>query len=291
MHYLYLKPWQMKMNILLSSDLDRTILPNGTQPESPQARIKLRQFASRPEVTLAYVSGRHEALIRQAISQYRIPLPDYAIGDVGTTIYEIHNQDWQPWHEWSQAIASDWNGATNVDLARLFAELSELRMQEHEKQNTFKLSYYARSDLDHRALINEMYAILTKHEVNASLIWSVDEAVNVGLLDVLPASATKLHAIQFLIERKGFNPLDTVFAGDSGNDLPVVTSGEQQSVLVKNAHPEVIEAAIKALREKAAEDKLYIAKGGFLKMNGYYSAGVLEGVAHFLPQVGNWLED
>jgi sucrose-6F-phosphate phosphohydrolase len=279
------------MNILLCSDLDRTILPNGTQVESPQARIKLRELAMRPEVTLAYVSGRHEALIREAISHYHIPVPDYAIGDVGTTIYEIRNEKWSPWQEWSEAVAPDWNGALHPDLVQLFADITELRLQEQEKQNTFKLSYYVLPDCDYKPLIDEMDAILKKQGVNASLIWSVDEEANMGLLDVLPASATKLHAVQFLIARKGFDPAHTVFAGDSGNDLPVVTSGEQQSVLVKNAHPEVIATAVKALQEKGAEDKLYIAKGGFLQMNGNYSAGVLEGLAHFLPVVKTWLTD
>jgi sucrose-6F-phosphate phosphohydrolase len=280
----------MKPNILVCSDLDRTILPNGAQPESPQAREKLRLFASRPEVLLVYVSGRHEALIREAIAQYQIPLPDYAIGDVGTTIYEIRDGRWHPWQEWSGAIAPDWNGAQHADLAELFNDLDELRLQESEKQNTFKLSYYTKPAFNHQMLMDEMHARLEKHNIKASLIWSVDEAANVGLLDVLPESATKLHAVQFLRERQGFDLQQTVFAGDSGNDLPVVTSGELQSVLVKNAHPDVINAAKKALQEKGASDRLYVAQGGFLQMNGNYSAGVLEGVVHFLPQAKSWLE-
>jgi sucrose-6F-phosphate phosphohydrolase len=280
----------MNPNVLVCSDLDRTILPNGAQPESPLARPRLRQFASRPEVMLVYVSGRHEALIREAISQYRIPLPDFAIGDVGTTIYEVQGDRWHPWGQWSEAIAPDWNGAQHSDLMEQFNDLSELQLQEVEKQNTFKLSYYTRPDLDYEALINELYARLVKQHVKASLIWSVDEAANVGLLDVLPESATKLHAVQFLREQQGFDPQHTVFAGDSGNDLPVVTSGELQSVLVKNAHPDVINAAKKALSQKGAGEQLYVAQGGFLQMNGNYSAGVLEGVAHFLPQTKSWLE-
>ena len=82
----------------------------------------------------------------------------------------------------------------------------------------------------------------------------------------------------------------TVFAGDSGNDLPVVASGELQSILVKNAHEDVISTAKQALHEKGASEQLYIAQGGFLQMNGNYSAGVLEGVAHFLPQTKSWLD-
>lgn len=280
----------MKANILLCSDLDRTILPNGEPPESPQARQKLHQFASRKEVMLVYVSGRHEALIRQAISHYDIPVPDYAIGDVGTTIYEVRAHRWRPWQEWSEVIAPDWKEAKHADLAALFTDLRELRMQESDKQNRFKLSYFTPPEIAHQALIQEMQSRLEKQGVNASLIWSVDEAANIGLLDVLPASATKLHAIQFLRARKNFATPDTVFAGDSGNDLPVVSSGELQSVLVKNAHPDVINTALTALRDIGASDRLYIAKGGFLHMNGNYSAGVLEGVAYFLPHVKAWLE-
>jgi sucrose-6F-phosphate phosphohydrolase len=280
----------MKPIILLCSDLDRTILPNGAQPESPQARPKLHQLASRSEVMLAYVSGRHEALIREAISQYRIPSPDYAIGDVGTTIYEVQGDHWHPWQEWSEAIAPDWNGAKHADLAELYYDLTELLLQEAEKQNTFKLSYYTPAELDHEALIQEMNARLVKQHIKASLIWSIDEAANKGLLDVLPESATKLHAVQFLRERRGFEPAQTVFAGDSGNDLPVVTSGEMQSILVKNAHPDVINTARKVLQEKDASELLYVAQGGFLQMNGNYSAGVLEGLVYFLPQTNAWLK-
>lgn len=279
----------MKADLLLSSDLDRTILPNGAQPESPQARPKLHKLASWPEIIVAYVSGRHESLIRQAIEEYQIPVPDYAIGDVGTSIYQIQGEKWRFLPEWQQAIAPDWNNASGQELADLFSDLPELRLQEQEKQNTFKLSYYTAAQLDQQTLIKEMDSRLAKHGVKASLIWSVDEAANVGLLDVLPQSATKLHAIQFLIEYLELDPGNAVFAGDSGNDLPVVCSGELQSILVKNAHTDVIETAINALREKQAVDKLYVAKGGFLQMNGNYSAGVLEGIAHYLPQTRAWM--
>jgi 3-deoxy-D-manno-octulosonate 8-phosphate phosphatase KdsC-like HAD superfamily phosphatase len=112
-----------------------------------------------------------------------------------------------------------------------------------------------------------------------------------GLLDVLPASATKRHAVEFLMERHGFDTTHTVFAGDSGNDLPVVASGMLQSVLVRNAHPDVITEALKALAGLGAAEMLYVAQGGFLGMNGNYSAGVLEGLVHFRPEVAGWFVD
>ncbi|HKJ77267.1 MAG TPA: HAD family hydrolase, partial [Gammaproteobacteria bacterium] len=59
--------------LLLCTDLDRTVLPNGFQEESPQARPLLRTLARRPEVTLAYVSGRDLSLLQDAIRDYGLP--------------------------------------------------------------------------------------------------------------------------------------------------------------------------------------------------------------------------
>jgi hypothetical protein len=80
-----------------------------------------------------------------------------------------------------------------------------------------------------------------------------------------------------------------VYAGDSGNDLPVLTSG-LQAVLVANAIPEVREQALNEVRKRGCPEKLYLAHGGFLGMNGNYAAGILEGLAHFLPETRNWME-
>ncbi|NIR31877.1 MAG: HAD-IIB family hydrolase [Gammaproteobacteria bacterium] len=279
----------MSAEVLLASDLDRTLLPNGEQPESPRARPLLRAFAARPEVTLAYVSGRHAALIRQALAEYEVPEPDYAIGDVGTTIYAVSAGRWSPWPAWDEAIAPDWRGLDRAALAALFEDLAVLRLQEPEKQNTHKLSYYAPAGGDHAGLVAEMTRRLEARGVRASVVWSIDETRGQGLIDVLPASASKLHAIRFLTERRGFNPERTVFAGDSGNDLAVLTS-EVQAVLVANATDEVRRAALDGARRNGTGPALYLARGGFMGMNGNYAAGVLEGLAHFVRETAGWLQ-
>ena len=48
----------MNGSILICTDLDRTLLPNGNQPESPDARRRFACFAAREEVRLAYVTVR-----------------------------------------------------------------------------------------------------------------------------------------------------------------------------------------------------------------------------------------
>lgn len=274
--------------ILICSDLDRTILPNGKEPQSPKALEIFRQFVQRPEITLAYVSGRSEKLLKSALDDFGIPVPDYAIGDVGTTIYEP-GRNWQSWEDWAEEIARDWQGKSWEHLRELFSDIPSLRLQENDKQNNYKLSYYADMDVDVAELKGELDQRLEKNGIQASIIWSIDEQKEVGLLDILPERATKVHAIRFLMEKGGFLPENTVFAGDSGNDLPALTSG-LNAVLVKNGRDDVRRESLEIMNSKNMRSRLYLAEGDFLGMNGNYCAGVLEGIAHFLPETLEWME-
>ena len=51
----------------------------------------------------------------------------------------------------------------------------------------------------------------------------------------------------------------------------------------------VREEALQLSRASGNDDQLYISKGGFQGMNGNYSAGMLEGIAHYYPDIMNWL--
>lgn len=277
----------MTTRILLCTDLDRTLLPNGRQAESPQARRRFASLAKHPQLTIAYVTGRHRALVEDALAEYCLPLPSYVIGDVGTTIYELRDDSWRASQDWYEEIASDWAGKDHDAMHSLFRDLPDLRLQESPKQNRYKLSYYVPQDLDWEALLEGMKVRLKDSAVRANLIWSVDEQEGIGLLDVLPASASKLHAVKFLIQRRDFSPEDTLFAGDSGNDLSVLTS-DIPSVLVANATDDVREQALRLAAENGTQDKLYLARGGFHDMNGNYAAGIVEGLAHFKPETINW---
>lgn len=278
----------MTETLLVCTDLDRTLIPNGHQPESAGARERFARLVAHPRVTLAYVSGRDRVLLQEAIATYELPLPDFAIGDVGTTIYRVSDADWAPWRDWDEEIAPDWAGRDRHYLADLLDDIDGLEPQEAAKQNTFKLSYYAPATLDADALVAGIRGRLETAGIRASVIWSVDEMRDVGLIDVLPESATKLHAIRFLQAHLDVPADRTVFAGDSGNDLPALTSG-LPAVLVANAREEVRKAALNQARRRGTADHLYLARGGFLGMNGNYAAGILEGVAHFHPETRHWI--
>lgn len=276
--------------LLLCTDLDRTVLPNGPQPESRGARQRFAALVARPEVTLVYVTGRHRAIVERAIANYCLPRPDFVIGDVGTTVFEVTDNGWRRWEAWEAEIAPDWAGKTTADISALLGDIKVLRLQEKAKQNIHKLSYYVPLYVHQDALIADIQQRLVAHDIRSSLIWSVDEPAGIGLLDILPAHANKLHAVEFLMQQKGFDVRETVFAGDSGNDLPVLTSAVP-AVLVANASEEVREAAVRQALANGHPEALYVARGTLPGMNGNYTAGVLEGVLHYIPEAACWLEE
>ncbi len=273
----------MSVSLLLCTDLDRTLLPNGPQPESPGARKRFCELAAQAGVVLVFVTGRDQGLVEQAISEFRLPGPDYVIADVGSAIYRVERGEWHYWDQWEQEIAGDWQGRSHDAIHELFRDLPLLQLQEASKQKRFKLSYYLSPEADHEALMSDMHAILLDQHISASLIWSIDETAGIGLLDVLPASASKQHAIEYLMQQLGYGIHNTVFAGDSGNDMAVLTS-PIRSVLVANATEEVRHQARQQVLNMGQNEALYFARGGFLDMNGNYSAGILEGVAHYMPE-------
>lgn len=281
----------MSGRILLCTDLDRTLLPNGLQPESPGARERLRSFVANPESTLAYVSGRHRALVEEAIAQWELPRPDWVISDVGTVLWQVNTAgDWSADEDWSQAIDKDWCGRSSADLAECLARFTELELQPPAQQNRHKLSYFLPADADTELLTRRLLEHLAPLNVRARLVFSIDETQDQGLLDVLPESASKRHAIEALTAKLGLVRENTVFCGDSGNDLEVLAS-PIPAVLVANATDEVRQQARALARAAGHEDQLYLARGQFLGMNGNYAAGILEGVAHYHPQTIDWMDD
>lgn len=266
--------------LLICTDLDRTLLPNGDATESVGARSAFAQLVSRPQTSLAYVSGRHLALVEEAIQIYELPEPDWIIGDVGSSIYARQPNGWSSLETWSLSISEDWHGYGWSDLAMLLNGLSGLVLQPESSQNSHKLSFFVPLDADLTALTAAIRSRLEMHAIAFSMIYSIDECAGIGLLDILPQRAGKLQAVEFLMREHGFSHAQTIFAGDSGNDLCVLTSSVP-AVLVANAHPAVAAQAVAESARRGTMDRLYLAKGGFLGMNGNYSAGILEGIAHF----------
>lgn len=274
----------MIQRLLICTDLDRTLIPNGEQPESLQARPLFRQLVSHSQITLVYVTGRDQVLVQDAIAEYELPTPNFVIADVGSTIYEIKNNQWLRLTDWDNQISVDWKYKTQPDLVAFFTDFDHIKLQEITKQGLHKLSYYVSLDITIKPLITKIQSKLEAKKIKANIIWSIDEKAQVGLLDILPLSANKYHAITYLMKNQNFTLDNTIFSGDSGNDLDVLMS-PIKSILVANAHLEVKETIQSEIDQAGLKDSIYIAQGKSSKLNGNYSAGILEGIFHYFPDL------
>ncbi len=276
----------MSDRLLLATDLDGTLLPDGSAPESPAARERFARVVRRPEVTLAYVTGRHRGLVEEAMASAALPPPRFVVGDVGTTICEVEDGSWTPVSSWTESLAEEWPEGTTERLLRLLGDLEPLRPQEESKQGRFKASFYVGSAADPGPWLEEVRQRIRRDGPAARIIFSRD-ATKRGLLDLLPPRGGKLAAVRALMAETGIPASRTVFAGDSGNDLEVLAS-DLPAVLVANA-----DDGVRLLARQAGggngSGRLYLARGGFLGMNGNFAAGVLEGLAHFLPETSAWM--
>lgn len=270
--------------ILLSTDLDRTLIPNGGAEESPHARERFAAVARRAEIVLVYVTGRHRGLVEEAIERYGLPRPRVVIGDVGSSIHEVSGEGWRAWEDWQAELAHDWTEAVRDELHRALEADPNLRMQEASRQARFKLS--ALAPVEEGEWLDSLRGRLDASVVQ--LVHSYDEEEDTGLLDLLPKRGGKLGALEFVRRRLGIARERTMFAGDSGNDLEVLVSAIP-SVLVANASVELKRRAEREAEERGHAGTLYVARGGVLGMNGNYAAGILEGLVHHLPHTRSWI--
>ena len=275
--------------LLLCMDMDRTAIPNGADPESPEARPALRKLAGRSEILIAYVTGRRRELIQSAIQTYQLPEPHFAAGDVGSSLYTVSNGSWSDMPGWNDALSVGWNGLDGESIRKVWKEIQDVRLQEERAQSRYKVSFYTPEKIDRQKLFQQVREQLNPLGIEVNLIWSVDEATNQGLLDILPPNADKAHAVRFLAQAIGLPKERVLFAGDSGNDLPALLSGFP-AILTRNASNDVREEAISAAKSQGITGTLYCAKGLPNGMNGNYAAGVLEGLAHYHPHTRNWFK-
>ena len=278
------------MTYYLFTDLDRTLIPNGAHIQDKQSIKILTALHDSDKLKLIYVSGRDKNLIQSAIKEHGLPIPDLAIADVGARIYQIIDNKWENDQEWNMYLSTNWDDEKFRALGNELSQIAILREQEPEKQSRFKHSYYlAADDLD-SAIDKTIHDISESLGLKIRIIKSLDETSNTGLLDILPGSASKYHAIRFLMDKYQFELENMVFSGDSGNDMEVLTS-ELPSILVKNAHHSVQRQAKELSKINSHEQQLYIADGDFFGLNGHYCSGILEGLAYYLPVFRKWIAE
>lgn len=262
---------------ILATDLDRTLLPNGRWPADEGAIELFNRLSRQEDLLLVYVTGRNLDLTEAAIRDYGVRHPDVLCGDVGTTIRRYRDGRWQAdegWREVVMGASPRWNADA---IRRSVAGIEGLREQEPEHQNPFKQSYYA--DHDRRDAILAAVDDAVRSRFDEVIVYSFDSQDGKGLLDFLPASATKRTALEYVSADAGAAPGEVVFCGDSGNDIEALTAGFR-GVLVRNADEQLVAEVRQAMAGDPAL-QVYFAEGGFRGLSGYYTSGVLEGAHHY----------
>lgn len=262
---------------IVATDLDRTLLPNGSWESDSGAIPLFNELTEKFGVVVVYVTGRNLKLAEGAIQEYGIRHPHILIGDVGTSIRKYENGKWkfdEGWIAHVKRASPRWDAAGIKDAV---AGVNGMREQESEHLNQFKQSYY----VDHSKKDDVLGQVdeVVKGRFDEVIIYSYDSQDGKGLLDFLPDSATKQTALEYVVDEFGVNKGDVVFCGDSGNDIFPLTAGFS-GVLVRNADEQLVKN-VKMAMDKDPDLKVYFAKGGFKGLNGYYTSGVIEGAYHY----------
>jgi hypothetical protein len=262
---------------ILATDLDRTLLPNGSWKGDSDAVNLFNDLTEKQGVLVVYVTGRNLALTENAIKEFGVRYPDVLCGDVGTSIRKYENGEWKFHDGWIAHVkraSPRWDAAAIRDAV---ARVDGLREQESEHLNQFKQSYYVKHNKNIAVLkkVDE----LVKAKFDEVIVYSFDSQDGKGLLDFLPASATKQTALEYVAEEFGAAKEDVVFCGGSGNDIFPLTAGFR-GVLVRNADNQLVKNVKNAMDENPGL-KVYFAKGDFKGLKGYYTSGVIEGAYHY----------
>jgi len=262
---------------ILATDLDRTLLPNGHWKADEEAIGLFNTLTEKQDVLVVYVTGRNLALTEKAIKEYGVRYPDVLCGDVGTSIRKYQNGEWtfdDGWIAHVRRTSPRWDAGA---IKAAVAGIEGMREQEAEHLNPFKQSYYVEHDKN--AAVLEQVNERVKGRFDEVIIYSFDSQDGKGLLDFLPASATKQTALEYVAGEFGAASEEVVFCGDSGNDIFPLTAGFC-GVLVRNADDQLVENINKAMAEDPGL-KIYFARGGFMGLQGYYTSGVIEGACHY----------
>lgn len=262
---------------ILATDLDRTLLPNGSWKADKDAISLFNKLTERNDILVVYITGRNLALTEKAITEYGVRYPNILCGDVGTTIRKFENNKWEFDNGWVDYVKSEspkWNLQA---IKKSVLGVNGIKEQESEHQNQFKQSYYVQHEK--KDLILSEINSRVKGKYDEVIIYSFDSENAIGLLDILPDSATKQTALEYVSKQYNTKKDEVVFCGDSGNDILPLTAGFS-GVLVKNADEQLVDNIKKTLDLNPAL-KVYFAKGNFKGLNGYYTSGVIEGAYHY----------
>jgi len=237
-------------DFVLATDLDGTFL-GGTEEE----RKKFYKWieANRARLGLIFVTGRDPGFITRLTRKEGVPKPDYVVGDVGTTIAEVGVDHLvAPIDALEAEIAEAWGNA-GMKVQAALSRMKGLTLQ----SNAFR--YRASYDMDPDALDDSALDVVAEMGLDALVSDN-------RFFDVLPKGVSKGPSLLRLLTHLGVDNRRTLVAGDTLNDLSMLTLG-LPSVAVGGSEPAL-------LSELDGHDHVY-------KAQGVGVSGIAEAILHF----------
>ncbi len=235
---------------ILFTDIDNTLLGDD------EAYNDLLE-KTRNNIVLCLISGRDFRSINEIINKtkYKINNFDIIISSVGTEIYLKNNKkEFIKDEHYSNYIYYRWN---SEKMENKLNNIKNINIQKHiGSQSLFKKSY----DITDKINIKSIKKELRKNDLFTNIICSHDK-----YLDFIPIRASKGRSIRYLIDKYNLKYEYIIVAGDSGNDLDMMT-GIIKSIVVKNYSKE-----LEILKKRK---NVYFS-------NKEYSKGILDGLIHY----------
>lgn len=236
---------------LLMCDLDDTLL--GDQEGLDRLLEVIADH--RGHLAFGVATGRVLDSALAELEAWGVPTPDVLITSVGTEIHYRQRQLIQD-RTWRRTIDHRWSRDAVV---RALEGTPGLRPQADDDQGPYKVSYFTDRH-DGFPGVREVRRQLRRADVACKVVHS-----HGNFLDVLPARASKGHALRFLTHRWGFAVEHVLVAGDSGNDAEMLQTGSQAVVVANHSRD------LRSLR----------GREGILFADAPHAAGILEGIRRF----------
>lgn len=239
-----------KKDLVLATDLDGTFL-GGSDEE--RARFYEWIEANRDRVGLIFVTGRDPGFVSDLTRRRGVPKPDYVIGDVGTTIAEMGpDHILAPIEALEAEIKEAW-GTNGGAVQAALSQIDGLSLQSTGFR--YRVSY----DLEPARFDR------TAHDIVADL--GLDTLISDNrFFDVLPKGVSKGPSLLRLLAHVGIENRRTLVAGDTLNDLSMLSLG-LPAVAVGGSEDALIEKV-------ASMDHVYAATEAGV-------SGIAEAILHF----------